>query len=141
MTTTIIAEAGVNHNGDLELAKKLIQVAAKSGANFVKFQTFKAGLLATKNANKANYQIQNSQVAESQYEMLKNLELSEGIHRELIKEADRRGIGAGRGRADQDPCAEPVAPAGRWQGDRRAATGYTTGTGPAPRAQGQCRTL
>ena len=58
MKTMIIAEAGVNHNGELELAKKLIQVAAKSGADFVKFQTFNADRLVTKKVRKAQYQKQ-----------------------------------------------------------------------------------
>ena len=84
MKTMIIAEAGVNHNGELELAKKLIQVAAKSGADFVKFQTFNADRLVTKKVRKAQYQIQNSESSESQFEMLKRLELSEVMHRELI---------------------------------------------------------
>jgi N,N'-diacetyllegionaminate synthase len=93
MKTIIIAEAGVNHNGELELAKKLIQVAAKSGADFVKFQTFNADRLVTKKVPKAQYQIQNSESSESQFEMLKRLELSEVMHRELIEESRTQGIG------------------------------------------------
>ena len=93
MKTMIIAEAGVNHNGDLGLAKKLIEVAAKSGADFVKFQTFNTDQLVTKKASKAQYQIQNSNSSESQFEMLKQLELDEVMHRELIEEARVQGIG------------------------------------------------
>jgi N,N'-diacetyllegionaminate synthase len=92
MKTMIIAEAGVNHNGELELAKKLIQVAAKSGADFVKFQTFYADRLVTKKVPKAQYQIQNSESSESQFEMLKRLELSEFMHRELIEESREQCI-------------------------------------------------
>ncbi|MDF1613504.1 N-acetylneuraminate synthase [Desulfurivibrio dismutans] len=73
----IIAEAGVNHNGDLELAKKLIDAAAAAGADAVKFQTFKAESLVARDAPKAAYQQRNSGGEESQYEMLKRLELSE----------------------------------------------------------------
>lgn len=74
--TYIIAEAGVNHNGSLELAKKLALVAQQAGADAVKFQTFKAENLVTKQAVQANYQIQNLGEATSQFEMLKKLELS-----------------------------------------------------------------
>lgn len=80
----IIAEAGVNHNGSLDLAKQLIDVAAESGADAVKFQTFKADNLVTKKAQKADYQKQNTGTNESQYEMIKKLELSEAAHHELI---------------------------------------------------------
>ena len=93
MKTMIIAEAGVNHNGELELAKRLIRVAAKSGADFVKFQTFNADRLVTKKVRKAKYQTQNSESSESQFEMLKRLELSEAMHRELIEESRDQGIG------------------------------------------------
>ena len=73
----IIAEAGVNHNGSMKLAKRLIDAAANSGANFVKFQTYKAELSISKTAEKANYQIENSfNVEESQFDMVKKLELS-----------------------------------------------------------------
>ena len=72
----IIAEAGVNHNGDLDKAKELIRVAANSGADYVKFQTFKADLVVSKNAKKAVYQVENTGQSESQYEMIKKLELS-----------------------------------------------------------------
>jgi N,N'-diacetyllegionaminate synthase len=82
--TFIIAEAGVNHNGSLELAKKLIDVAVNAGADAVKFQTFKADKLVSKNADKAQYQKQTTSASESQYEMIKKLELDENAHRELI---------------------------------------------------------
>lgn len=84
MSTFIIAEAGVNHNGFLELAKKLIDVACEAGVDAVKFQTFKAGRLVSKTAQKANYQKQTTDLAESQYDMIKKLELNEAAHRELI---------------------------------------------------------
>ena len=81
----IIAEVGVNHNGDLELAKKLIKEAARCGADCVKFQTFKADKLVTKAAKKANYQSLNIKDSDnSQYNMLKNLELSHNDHLELL---------------------------------------------------------
>lgn len=76
MKTYIIAEVGVNHNGSLKMAEELIKVAKDSGANAVKFQTFKAENLVTKNARQAEYQIQNMNGASSQFEMLKKLELS-----------------------------------------------------------------
>ena len=80
----IIAEAGVNHNGDLGLAKKLIDVAADAGADYVKFQTFKAEKLVSQVASKAEYQVLNMQDKEgSQYTMLKKLELSDDWHYEL----------------------------------------------------------
>jgi N-acetylneuraminate synthase len=74
--TFIIAEAGVNHNGDIGLAKKLVDVAADAGVNAVKFQTWKTELLVTKDAKMADYQVENTQQEETQYEMLKRLELS-----------------------------------------------------------------
>ena len=67
----IIAEAGVNHNGDINLAKKLIDAAAKAGADAVKFQTFKAQNLVSKNAQKASYQKQTTDKNESQFEIIK----------------------------------------------------------------------
>ena len=89
----IIAEAGVNHNGDIELAKKLIEVAAQAGADFVKFQTFKTENLVSKSAQMADYQQNNlnSQGA-SQFEMLKKLELDLNMHLILIEHANKNGI-------------------------------------------------
>ena len=89
--TIIIAEAGVNHNGSIELAKKLIDAAAMAGVDYVKFQTFKADNLVTKSAKQADYQAQNAGKS-SQYEMLKQLELSPEQHFELIEYCDVRGI-------------------------------------------------
>jgi N,N'-diacetyllegionaminate synthase len=87
MKTIVIAEAGVNHNGDLNLAKNLIEIAAKAGADYVKFQTFRASALATISAEKADYQKNSTDSNESQIEMLKNLELTEKMHEELIAHA------------------------------------------------------
>jgi len=90
--TIIIAEAGVNHNGDLEIAKKLIDVAAEAGADYVKFQTFKADNLVTGYAKKAEYQKNNSKANETQYEMIKKLELTPEDHSILINHANLRSI-------------------------------------------------
>lgn len=79
MKVTIIAEAGVNHNGDLNIAKKLIDIAKFSKADYVKFQSFKTDELLLKNAKKAEYQIKNTKNKDNQYQMLKKLELSEII--------------------------------------------------------------
>ncbi len=81
----IIAEAGVNHNGDIGLAKELILAAAEAGANIIKFQTFKAKNLVTKTAEKAQYQKDNCGADETQFEMLKKLELNEDMHFDLIE--------------------------------------------------------
>jgi N,N'-diacetyllegionaminate synthase len=83
-STIIIAEAGVNHNGSIELAKKLIDVAAEARADFVKFQTFKAETLVTQAADKAEYQKEITDTGESQFEMIKILELDRKTHEELI---------------------------------------------------------
>lgn len=83
--TLIIAEAGVNHNGDIKIAKKLIDVASEAGVDYVKFQTFKAENLVQRNAKKASYQIDNTDNAGSQFTMLKKLELSSSAHEELIE--------------------------------------------------------
>ena len=91
--TLIIAEAGVNHNGDIELAKKLIDVAVNAGADFVKFQTFNADRLATHAAKKADYQAQTTDRNETQYEMLRRLELTPAMHNELIAHCKMRKIG------------------------------------------------
>lgn len=89
----IIAEAGVNHNGDYLVAKKLILEAANAGADYVKFQTFKADKLVSKDAQKADYQKSNlKEGGDTQYEMLKKLEMSEEWHYELIKYANECGI-------------------------------------------------
>jgi N-acetylneuraminate synthase len=90
--TFIIAEAGVNHNGSLELARQLVEVAAKSGADAVKFQTFRADTLVTESAPKAKYQIEQTSDAGSQYGMLKALELSEEYHIALIRHAKENNI-------------------------------------------------
>ena len=88
----IIAEAGVNHNGDVNLAKKLIDVAKKAGADAVKFQTFKAEELVTKSADKAEYQKETTSTQQSQYEMLESLTLPEGAYGELKTYAESKGI-------------------------------------------------
>ena len=92
MHTLIIAEAGPNHNGDIIIAKKLIDVATASGADVVKFQTFKTDKVVTVDAVKANYQIANTGSNESQAEMLKKLELSPEVHQELIAYCKERNI-------------------------------------------------
>jgi N-acetylneuraminate synthase len=88
----VIAEAGVNHNGDLKLARALIDVAVEAGADAVKFQTFRADRLVTPDAPKAEYQLQTTGNDESQFEMLKHLELSPDAHRELKSYCEERGI-------------------------------------------------
>lgn len=93
MHTLIIAEAGVNHNGDFELAKKLVSAAAQAGADFVKFQTFKADKIVSKTAKKAEYQERNiNDSDDSQYAMLKKLEMPEEWHIQLMKYANECGI-------------------------------------------------
>lgn len=88
----IIAEAGVNHNGDISLAKKLVSAAAKAGADAVKFQTFKAENIVSKTADKAAYQLEATDAEESQYEMLKKLELDIDAHHTLIAHCKQEGI-------------------------------------------------
>ncbi|WP_395947035.1 N-acetylneuraminate synthase [Caedibacter taeniospiralis] len=89
----IIAEAGVNHNGSIELAKKLIDVASDAGADAVKFQTFKTELCISKNAQKAKYQIENTgKKEESQYEMIKKLELDKEAHLILMDYCQQKSI-------------------------------------------------
>lgn len=91
--TLIIAEAGVNHNGSMELAKKLIDVAAQAGVDYVKFQTFKTENLVSKSAQKADYQQRNMNDGDtSQYAMLKKLELSPEQHLELISYCQAKGV-------------------------------------------------
>ncbi len=89
----IIAEAGVNHNGDIALAKKLIDAAADAGVDLVKFQTFSADRLATREAKKADYQSVTTGSAETQHQMLSRLELSANMHHELIAYCATRNIG------------------------------------------------
>jgi N,N'-diacetyllegionaminate synthase len=91
--TLVIAEAGVNHNGDLALAKQLIDVAAEAGADLVKFQTFNADRQVTRSAKKADYQTQTTDSQESQHEMLRRLELTVDMHKELIAHCATRKIG------------------------------------------------
>jgi N-acetylneuraminate synthase len=88
----IIAEAGVNHNGSLPMAKELVDAAATAGADAVKFQTFKAGHLASGVAPKAGYQVRTTGASESQLEMLRRLELDAESHRELITHCGNKGI-------------------------------------------------
>lgn len=90
--TLIIAEAGVNHNGSIKLAKKLIDVAKDCGADAVKFQTFTAEKLVRFNAEKANYQKETSGEDETQFNMIKKLELDVKTHKELINYCSKKGI-------------------------------------------------
>jgi N,N'-diacetyllegionaminate synthase len=88
----VIAEAGVNHNGDIALARQLIDVAAKAGAHAVKFQSFKTDRLVTKSAPTADYQKRNTGSSESQENMLRRLELSDEAHRELQEYSRTKNI-------------------------------------------------
>jgi len=88
----LIAEAGVNHNGDVDMALALVDAAAQAGADAVKFQTFSADRLVTKQAPKAKYQLETTNERESQYQMLKALELSEGDHRLLLERCQQKGL-------------------------------------------------
>lgn len=92
MGVFIIAEAGVNHNGDIELAKRLIDAAAIAGADAVKFQTFRAEKLVCHDAKKAAYQMEATGKKESQLEMLKKLELSQSAHKEIMEHCKKRNI-------------------------------------------------
>ena len=91
-STYIIAEAGVNHNGSLDMARQLIDVAAEAGADAVKFQTFKAQNLVSKSAPKAEYQLSTTDAQESQFDMIRKLELDEGAHRKLMAHCQTKGI-------------------------------------------------
>ena len=88
----IIAEAGVNHNGSIKIAKKMIDLAEEAGADYIKFQTFKAESLVTNKADKASYQKKLTDKDESHFEMLKKLELNETAHKELIKYCNDKDI-------------------------------------------------
>lgn len=88
----IIAEAGINHNGSLKIAKKLIDAAVMAGADAVKFQTFKTELLVSRYASKAEYQKKSVNRKETQFEMLKKVELDIDAHKELIKYCNQKGI-------------------------------------------------
>lgn len=91
--TLVIAEAGVNHNGSLEMAKQLVDKAVEAGVDYIKFQTFKASKLVTKTAKQAEYQQKNiGKEGDSQYQMLKKLELSPEDHEVLIAYCKERGI-------------------------------------------------
>lgn len=94
MAVQIIAEAGVNHNGDIQTAQKLIEVATQAGADIVKFQTFQADKLVSKKAKKADYQIENTSDSQedTQLQMLKKLELSKNDHYTLIEYCRKQNI-------------------------------------------------
>tara|TARA_B100000959_G_scaffold282798_1_gene350034 strand:- start:2480 stop:3481 length:1002 start_codon:yes stop_codon:yes gene_type:complete len=92
MKTFIIAEAGVNHNGSIELARKMIDVAVEAGADAIKFQTFKAEKVVSRYAPKAEYQKKTTTADESQLEMIKKLELGVDAHRELIAHCRQKNI-------------------------------------------------
>lgn len=92
MSVLIIAEAGVNHNGDMRIARQLIDAAAEAGADLVKFQTFRADRLVTTSARKAAYQMATTAAEESQHEMIRRLELTDAMHDELIAHCHQRKI-------------------------------------------------
>lgn len=92
MSVLIIAEAGVNHNGSIELAKKMIDEAANANVDYIKFQTFKAEKLVSIHAEKADYQKVTTDYKETQFKMIKKLELDEATHIELIKYCKSKSI-------------------------------------------------
>ena len=92
MSVEIIAEAGVNHNGDLEKAKKLIYEASYAGANYIKFQSFITADIISKKAPKAEYQKIDSSDTETQYDMVKKLELSKSMHFSILKHCKKNNI-------------------------------------------------
>ena len=92
MPVTIIAEAGVNHNGSLEMAKEMARVAKECGADIVKYQTAVPELVVSKFAEKAEYQKQTTDAAESQLEMIRKLHFSFEAHKELKEYCDSIGI-------------------------------------------------
>ena len=92
MKTLIIAEAGVNHNGDMSLASALVDAASKCGADIVKFQTFKAERVVAQNASKARYQRETTAADESQLTMLRKLELTDAMHDQLLSQCAAKNI-------------------------------------------------
>src|SRR5262249_37941444 len=100
----VIAEAGVNHNGSLEMARELVEAAANAGADAVKFQTFRADLVACRVAPKAEYQLKSTNVEESQNEMLRRLELSAAHHFVLRDLCSQRGIDFISSPFDEESC-------------------------------------
>jgi N,N'-diacetyllegionaminate synthase len=92
MKTLIIAEAGVNHNGDMELARGLIEAAAAAGADIVKFQSFRTEAMVSKTASKADYQKNKSDSDHTQYQMLRQLELNRDQHLQLMAHCRHCGI-------------------------------------------------
>jgi N-acetylneuraminate synthase len=91
-TVFIIAEAGVNHNGDIKLAKQLVDIAVDAKADAVKFQTWKTELIVAKDTRMADYQIENTGKEESQFDMLKRLELTYKDFEELKSYCDKKNI-------------------------------------------------